>query len=89
LKEAEALLVRAHEFSTTDSKVNQYLGLCYSEQTRVANKLLEKAGPDQPQHSGSLGSKQQQNTQQIPRYNAVSFIWVVINKLDNNNIYTS
>jgi hypothetical protein len=70
LKEAEALLLRARELCPVDSKANQYLGLCYSEQTRVANKLLESSAGDPQQHSTQSGGNGHQ-LQHNHRYNTV------------------
>jgi hypothetical protein len=76
LKEAEALLLRARELQSADSKANCYLGLCYSEQTRVANKLLLENSCGDKQSSSS-SNQQRQSAQNLPRYNAVYYFILI------------
>ncbi|CAK5116181.1 unnamed protein product [Meloidogyne enterolobii] len=66
LKEAEALLQRARELQPVDSKANCYSGLCFSEQTRVANKFIQENNSGKHQQRTNSN---QQNNQNIPRYN--------------------
>uniref|UniRef100_A0A1I8BMQ8 JmjC domain-containing protein n=1 Tax=Meloidogyne hapla TaxID=6305 RepID=A0A1I8BMQ8_MELHA len=68
LKEAEALLQRARELQPIDSKANCYLGLCHSEQTRVANKYIQEN--NSVKHQQGTNSIRHQQNNQIPRYNA-------------------
>lgn len=72
LTEAESLLLKARDFSPVDSKANCYLGLCHSEQTRVANKFLLESGDPSQQQSGQ--GIQQKSQQFLPRYNAVGLL---------------
>lgn len=51
LKEAEQLLCRARELIRTDSKINCYLGVCYSAQTATVPSSAGTSGTGQNEQS--------------------------------------